>query len=445
MACNKSSVNKFMRKRILFIGGNFSPEPTGIGKYSGEMIEWLSQNGFECTIVTTYPYYPQWKVQVPYDKRSFWYKKEIIPSPDNSSESIKIIRCPHYVPKKPTGLNRMISDLTFFLTSSLVIFGMLFKKKNDFVFTVAPPFLLGLAGVFYKKIKRAKFLYHIQDLQIEAAQNLEIIKGKFFLNTLFAIERYIFRNADYISTISEGMIKKVRDKAKKNILFFPNWADIEKFYPISNKSKLKAEFGFNGGDKIVLYSGAIGEKQGLEAILHSAKYFANTPDLKFVVCGSGPYKQNLLHLKEQMNLQNVTFLPLQPFEKLNSLLNMADVHLVLQKNGASDLMMPSKLSTILAVGGVSIVTANPGSSLFNLIDTHNAGLLIEPENQDALNSAIKYAISNEHTEIEINARRYAEAHLSIHNILSTFIKNILENTNNPVPVHQPELSSHLVK
>ncbi len=416
-----------MSRRILFIGGNFSPEQTGIGKYSGEMIQWLSTEGFDCTVVTTYPYYPQWKVQVPYNKSSFWYKKENIPAKDSASKGFTIIRCPHYVPKKPTGLTRIISDLSFFLTSSFVIFLMLFKKKYDFVFTVAPPFCLGILGVLYKKLKGAKFLYHIQDLQIEVAQNLEIVKSKLLFNALFALERYIFNNADFISTISEGMIKKVKDKAKKEILFLPNWVDIEQFHPIYNKKKLKSDFNFNISDKIVLYSGAIGEKQGLEAILDSAKHLEYIADLKFVICGSGPYKENLLQLKKKMNLQNVVFLPLQPFEKLNTLLNIADVHLVLQKNGASDLMMPSKLSTILSVGGVSIVTAKPGSSLFNVIDSNNAGLLIEPECQDALNSAIKYAISNDHSEIEINARCYAEKNLSIHKILAAFAVSLKNN------------------
>lgn len=432
-----------MRKRILFIGGNFSPEPTGIGKYSAEMIDWLSKNGAECTVVTSYPYYPQWKVQPPYNRISFWYKKEIIASPRHPAEKITIIRCPHYIPKKPTGLKRIISDFSFLLSSSLVIFGMLFTKKNDFVFTVAPPFALGFLGILYKKIKGAKFLYHIQDLQIEAAQNLGIVKSKFLLKSLFSIEGHILKNADYISSISDGMIKKIKEKSAGEILFLPNWVDIDKFFPIQNKSKLKQDFNFKEQDKIVLYSGAIGEKQGLEAILQSAKNLEEDVDLKFVICGSGPYKQNLMNLKKQMNLHNVFFLPLQPLEKLNSLLNMADVHLVLQKDGANDLMMPSKLSTIMAVGGVAIVTARPGSSLCSIIVSNNAGLLIEPESQTALDSAIKYAISNEHIEIEVNARQYAEKNLSIHEILAKLTQVLTRDTNTLVTTSAPRAMSSI--
>lgn len=41
--------------RILIHGINFSPELTGIGKYSGEMAEWLAAQGHEVRVVTAPP------------------------------------------------------------------------------------------------------------------------------------------------------------------------------------------------------------------------------------------------------------------------------------------------------------------------------------------------------------------------------------------------------
>ena len=340
---------------------NYFPEPTGIGKYSGEMIKWLAEQGNYCTVLTTFPYYPHWKVQSPYEKRCFWYKFEKVSI--MKDHSINIIRCPHYVPKKPSGTTRIISELSLFLSAYVIFILLLFKQKFDCVITVAPPFELGLLGVLYKKIRGGKFSYHIQDLQIDAACELKIIKFKSIINLFLSIEKYIIKNADYVSTISKGMIEKVKSKLEKEVFLFPNWVDLENFYPLENKEELKCHYGFNLTDVVILYSGAIGHKQGLEAILHSAKILKDIPDIKFAVCGSGPYKDNLMRLKEEMNLKNVFFLPLQPFNKFNSFLNMADLHLVLQKAEASDLVLPSKLSTILAVGGIAIVTANTNTSL----------------------------------------------------------------------------------
>src|SRR3954453_2974920 len=103
----------FMAKKLLLIAGNYFPEPTGIGRYNSEMIDWLADNGFSCTVVTTYPYYPYWKVQSPYQKKSHWFIKEVKTTSNNNT--ITIYRCPHYTPFNPTGKQRMLFDLSFFM------------------------------------------------------------------------------------------------------------------------------------------------------------------------------------------------------------------------------------------------------------------------------------------------------------------------------------------
>jgi colanic acid biosynthesis glycosyl transferase WcaI len=203
-------------------------------------------------------------------------------------------------------------------------------------------------------------------------------------------------------------------------VFFPNWVNTDLFFPLNENEKLKKEFGFAAADKIVLYSGAIGEKQGLEAILEAAKALVNLPHLKFVICGSGPYKEKLKAQKESMQLTNVIFMPLQPYVQLNRFLNMADIHLVLQKANAADLVMPSKLTAILSVGGMSIITANAGSSLYDVVHSYDMGILIEPENPGALIEAIEFASNNNNSTIRQHARSYAATYLSIDEIFRKY-------------------------
>lgn len=413
------------QKRILLIGGNFYPELTGIGKYNGEMIDWLAANGNICTVITTYPYYPDWKVKYPYSKKEYWYSKEYKKTDVNATEPIKIYRCPHFVPTNPSGLTRILSDVSFFLSSSVMVFFLLFKRKYNFIITVSPPFLTGILAIIYKKIKGAKFFYHVQDLQIDAAADLQMIKSRLLINILFKIERFIMNNADMISSISEGMIDRIKQKTNnQSIKFFPNWVDTNSFHPVPEKSRIKEAFGFTSDDRIVLYSGAIGEKQGLEAILHSADALKNISFLKFVICGSGPYKRKLEDLKDTLQVQNVFFLPLQPVEKLNDFLNMADIHLVIQKTNASDLVMPSKLTAILSVGGLAVITAPKLSSLFKVVDRYQMGILVEPENQTELTNGIKCALEEADDRLKSNARNYAKEYLSIDQILEKYAENI---------------------
>ncbi len=408
-----------MQKSILLIAGNYFPELTGIGRYNAEMIDWLADNGFKCTVISTYPYYPYWKVQPPYEKKNKWYKKE--KRLTNNGNEITVYRCPHIVPKIPTGKKRILFDFSFFVS---VVFKIvtLTGRKFDYVMNVTPPLPLGIVASLYKKIIGAKFLYHIQDLQVDAARDLNMISSQTLIDTLFRIERFILKRADVASTISEGMKKKVTAKTNKPVLLFPNWSDTNAFHPLPNKNELKEVFGLNKNIPVVLYSGAIGEKQGLEVILDTAKDFQDEGiSTQFVICGSGHYKTVLQHNAELVGLENITFFELQPNEKLNMFLNMADVHLVIQKAGASDLVMPSKLTNILSVGGLAVITANAGSGLYDVIDKYNMGILCEAEDNAGLKLAIRKAITNDNGFFKNNARKYAEDFLSINKIMKRYV------------------------
>ncbi|MDE3741480.1 WcaI family glycosyltransferase [Maribacter polysaccharolyticus] len=406
-------------KRILFIGYNFSPELTGIGKYSGEMMEWLAQKGHECTVLTAYPYYPYWKIQEPYRQHRFWYKKEVVKYA--SGGYLRVIRCPMYVPRNPSGIKRILLDSSFSVTAGMAMLPLMFQKKFDWVVSVAPSFQFGLLGVLFKKLKGSKHLHHIQDLQIEAAQDLGLIKSPKLLRILYGLERYVFKHTDVVSSISEGMMARIGKKAQKPILFFPNWTETDSFFPMEDKGALKKQFGFALTDWVVLYSGAIGEKQGLEAILTAADTLRSYQQLQFVICGTGPYKEVLRNTAERMALDNVRFMPLQPKEDFNAFLNMADLHLVIQKEKASDLVMPSKLTTILAVGGMALITANKESTLHQIVSKYQMGLLVAAENQKALNGGILKAFeSQNNAAIKKAARCYAEQYLAIDTVMQSF-------------------------
>ncbi|SFD02979.1 colanic acid biosynthesis glycosyl transferase WcaI [Chitinophaga sp. CF118] len=412
-----------MSGRLLLICGNFAPEPTGTGKYSGEMIKWLADNGYDCTVITSYPYYPQWQVQAPYVKNRYWYKKEVQYS-DNGKRKITVYRCPQYTPANPSGKKRIIMDLSFLLSTFFKLLQLLTAKKFDVVMTVVPSFHLGFLGVLYKKIRGAKFLYHIQDLQIETARDLGMIRSPSLIKWLFILEKYILQKADIISSISEGMISKIQQKTGGNVELFPNWVDVRLFYPLENKASLKTQYGFNITDKVILYSGAIGEKQGLEMILHTAAGLKEQGHIKFLICGSGPYKKKLGSMAAALDLKNVIFFPLQPLERFNHFLNMADVHLVIQKANAGDLVMPSKLTTIMAVGGVSVITANPGTSLHEVVQLKHIGILVMAENQPALNEGIRTAVYKESGHITRNAREYALNYLATDIIMIRFERSL---------------------
>jgi len=408
--------------RILIFGINYSPELTGIGKYTGEMGSWLAQQGHDVHVVTAVPYYPEWEVHEKY-KGKYWVRENI--------DGATVHRIPLYVPKNVTSVKRIIHEFSFVLGIIPVWFKLLFKKKFDVVFCTAPPFHLGILPLMYSKIKGVPMITHVQDLQVDAAKELGMIKNKSFLNLMFSIERFILKKSKKVSTISLGMQLKINGKgvAANQQLLFPNWVDENNIMPLPKEQSLRQQFGLKDSDKVILYSGNLGEKQGLEVIIDVALKYKDRSDVYFLIVGSGGGKDKLEQSAKDAGLNQVMFFPLQPYNKLSALLATADAHLVLQKKSAADLVMPSKLTGILAAGGFAIVTAEPGTSLYTVVNQYNMGLLIEPESVEALCGAIEYAINNDISSYKINARKYAEAYLSKENILKDFEQQ-LQHINN---------------
>lgn len=396
--------------RILIYGINFAPELTGIGKYTGEMSAWLAQKGHTVDVITAIPYYPMWKAQSGYSNR--WWRTEVI-------EGARVVRCPLYIPGKVTSVKRIVHEFSFVMTLFPVWLKTLFQKKYDRVICVAPPFHLGFLPLLYARIKGAKLVTHIQDLQVDAAKDLGMITNQRFLKIMFGAEKFILKRSAAVSTISPGMQRKIESKgiAAEKIIMFPNWVDEHTIKPLGKDQSLRNEFGLQQNDKVILYSGNLGEKQGLEIIIEVAKHFIRQPGVVFIISGSGGGKEKLENAVKEAGLGNVKFFPLQPYEKLSALLATADVHLVLQKKSATDLVMPSKLVSILAAGGCPIVTAVPGSTLYDVVHQYQAGILIEPENAVALQEGIEKALVSNLDVYKANARRYAEQFLSKENIM----------------------------
>jgi colanic acid biosynthesis glycosyl transferase WcaI len=362
--------------KILICSLNFAPEPTGIGKYSGEMAAWLAAHGHEVRAVVAPPYYPQWQVDPSYRwppfRREEW-------------NGVDVWRAPLWVPKLPGGGARIVHLLSFaFTTFPVMLFQMFWQP--DLVISIAPAFFCAPAALVTARLCGARAWLHMQDFEADIAFRMKLLKGALLQRTILRMESWILRRFDSVSSISGRMVHKLLEKGvpPERVHFFPNWVDIGHIRPTSSSGTYRSQLGIAADAIVVLYSGTLGNKQGLMVVPATAARLAARNDVVFVVCGDGVMKPELE--AACAGLSNTRFIPLQPFERLGDLLCMADIHLLPQSLGAEDLVLPSKLSGMLASGRPVIATCQSGTELDTVVST--CGIVVPPEDSAALADAI---------------------------------------------------------
>jgi colanic acid biosynthesis glycosyl transferase WcaI len=393
--------------RILIYSANFAPEPTGIGKYSGEMAAWLAAHGHNVRVVAAPPYYPAWKVDPAYLRPR--YRRE-------QWQGVDVWRAPLWVPKVPTGLSRVFHLASFAVTSFPIMLRQIFWRP-DVVLVVAPAMVCAPSALLTARLSGAEAWLHLQDFEVDVAFRLGLLRGKRLQRLVLRMERSVLRRFDVVSTISSRMVERLLTKGVKieRTRYFPNWVDVSHVRPSQASGSYRTQLGIAENAVVVLFSGSLGAKQGLMAIPEVARLLAGRQEIKFVVCGDGVMKPQLEAAAAGM--ANIHFLPLQPFHRLGELLAMADIHFLPQSPDAADLVLPSKLSGMLASGRPVIATCRPGTELHEVVSM--CGLVVPPEECSILADAIRRLTDQPDARLELGrrARAYAEANFERDTVL----------------------------
>lgn len=476
-----------MKLKILFYGLNFAPEEIGIGKYSGEMVTFLAEQGHSVTVVTAPPYYPQWRVGAGF--KSWCYSRDAVstsrrtqransPTPATSGDAehvfsegrVDVVRCPLWVPKKVNGLKRIIHLASFGLSSLPVVLWKSLRLRPDVVIVIEPTAFCLPTAWLASRLAGCKTWLHIQDFEVDAAFELGILRHPILMRTVQWCEAFWMRRFDRVSSISPKMVARLRHKKvlAEQTRLFPNWVDCDLMRPLcyppdetqdsplSSDGRetsarlpvmnnihrsdlppvsvgerlpvppphLRKQFDIPANKCVALYAGNIGWKQGLEIVIQAAQLAEARPDIHFVICGQGAAYPSLLELSRGKT--NIQLLPVQPLERFNELMNAADIHLLPQKGDAADLVMPSKLTGMLATGRPVVASANDNTQIAQTLA--GRGSVVRPGDSQAFFDAIVALADNpmRRTELGIASRQYAVEHLSQKAILCAFLQELAE-------------------
>ena len=418
--------------KILIHGINFSPELTGIGKYSGEMAEWLAAQGHQVRAVTAPPYYPQWRVADGYVNgwsrdKDCGLRTEGKSLRSEQGGSLIVYRCPLWVPAQPSGLKRLLHLASFALSSFPVMLRQILWRP-DVVMVIEPPLMSAPVALLVARFCGARAWLHVQDFEVDAAFELGLLKGGLARRLVTGLERWLMRRFDRVSTISQRMHQRLLDKgvdaAKAKLAV--NWVDMAQFAlpTVEGVAAYRGELSIPDSAVVALYSGNMGGKQGLDVLAGVVRLcFDSDAAIVFVFCGNGPGRADLM--ARCQGLPNVRFMDLQPAKRLPDLLAMADIHLLPQRADAADLVMPSKLTGMLASARPVVATAYADTELATVVQS--CGLVVPPCDPLAFANALQALATDKALRERLGAAgfKYAQAHLDREAALGRFEAELL--------------------
>jgi colanic acid biosynthesis glycosyl transferase WcaI len=298
--------------------------------------------------------------------------------------------------------------------------------KPDVIITIAPTFFCAPGALLLGRLcgRRTITWLHIQDFELDAAFELGILKGRFLRGLAEAWERRTIRGFSRVSSISSAMVKRLKIKGVPpgRCELLPNWVDLKGISPKDAPSRLqnpyRHELGIGPDQLVLMYSGSMSQKQGLDLLVEVIRQLTDLPQLVWFLAGEGPTKADLMSATK--GFTQVIHLPLQPAERMNDWLNAADIHLLPQRAGAADLVLPSKLLGMLASGRPVVATSTPGSELAVL--AADAGACTIPGDAKAFADALRHLIADPEQRLKAGkcARKIAEERFGEDAVLESF-------------------------
>src|SRR6476619_6435473 len=378
--------------RVIVWGINYAPEFTGIAPHSVALCEFLEREGHDVEMVTSFPYYPTWQKRP--EDRGRLFRTDVI-------NGVPVHRCWHFVPARVSALKRIVHEGSFVFTSTLRALGV---ERPDVFVVVSPPLLLGAAAWLVGKLKRAPYVFHVQDMQPDAAVGLGMLKQSSFTRALYALEAFAYRHAARVSGITRGMLRTFRSKGvpDSKLVYFPNAIELKTDEPAPARGEFRNRHGFRADEFLAIYAGNLGVKQGLEVLLETAAFLRDRP-IRFLICGDGAQREALAARAREMQLPNFNLLPLQFGRDYRALLVDADVCFITQPAGAGNSFFPSNLLGLLAESKPVVTVAAPECELALALREGNFGGNVAPGRPEELARVIDALAKNPQRLAEFGA------------------------------------------
>jgi colanic acid biosynthesis glycosyl transferase WcaI len=404
---------------ILLLSQYFPPETGSAAAKTAEMAHYFSSQGHQVSVVSQVPCYPAGVVYPGYE--AAWFRRE-------PHDGFSVTRTWSYAsPERGKFKPRLLNYATFMGTA---LAGILAGPRPDVMLVYSPPLLLGMTATLAGQAWGCPFVFWVNDLWPRAALHLGFMQEGSLYRAASALERFIYRQAARIFVYSHRMLEEVvaDGAARSKIENHPLWIDTEVFRPDpGGAAQIRRAYGW--GDKfVILYGGNIGLAQGMDVFVEAARLLKGTPDVHFVMLGSGVEKENLQNLARDYGLTNLEFIGHQPKDQVFAYFSAADLLFSHLKSAPHRVgTVPEKLLAYIACGRPVIMAAQEGAAR-DVVTEHECGVGIPADNPEALALAV-LELTRQRPEIDAmghRGRRAAELQFAGPKVLSAMEASLLK-------------------
>jgi len=357
--------------RILVVGLNYAPEPTGIAPYTSALAKGLSELGHRVVVKTTHPHYPDWRIRPGYGR---WSHNENI-------AGVRVQRLLHYVPRNPSSLRRVLSEVSFGLRAMFSTWG-----KPDFVILVSPAlFSSALAAVKMRiLLPGVPHMVWVQDLYGLGVAETGVGGGR-AAKVLASLESKLLRSASGVAVIHERFAEHVASRLRvqrSRVRVVRNWTHLQDL-ELPPREKTRMSLGWGEGLTVALHAGNMGVKQGLENVVGAARLAEERGEnVRFVLLGRGNQREKIEFLAR--GLSNIQFIDPLPDLEYQATMAAADALIVNEKPGVAEMAVPSKLTSYFSTGLPIIAATDSGSVTAGEVETSGGGIRVNAGNAAAL-------------------------------------------------------------
>lgn len=353
--------------RILFFSDNFYPELNAPANRTYEHCrEWVKL-GADVTVITCVPNFPQGKVFAGYKNKLI--QTQII-------DGIKVVRVWTYITQNEGTVRRILDYISYSISSFIASF----FYKADIIIATSPQFFTAIAGRSASLIKRTPWIMEVRDIWPESIVAVGAMKKSRAISMLEKIEKHLYRNAQKIIVVTDSFKENIIGKgiSGEKIHVIKNGVYLDKFSPKLKDESLIEKLGLKN-KFVVAYFGTHGMAHKLDFILQSAQKITDS-EIHLLLIGDGAEKAQLVALKEQLQLRNVTMLSSVSKDEIQKYISVIDVALVnLRKSDTFKSVIPSKIFENAAMLKPILLGVEGESK--KLIEDYHAGICFEPENE----------------------------------------------------------------